>query len=167
MPLTEETFTELVDAGCPHCLSRRLTIEAIVTQKIPLLEGERYGAASWAYKGEELVNGTYRISCEECGKELYQATDCSRCGAADGVTRALESENATPLPVSCTACASSLLTAIAFVPVEVPYEGKRGAKARTQTAPEDPGFHTLRVECKQCRNATELRDPCPLCGGAP
>ena len=164
MPLTEETFTHLVDAGCPHCGTKHLTIETIVAQRLPLLEGEPYGSPSWSYKGEELVHGTYRIACTNCSSELYRTTDCSRCGAADGVTRALETENAQPLPVSCTACSSTLLTALAFVPAEVAYEGKRAAKARTQTAPEDPGFHTLRVECKQCRNATELRDPCPLCG---
>ncbi len=67
----------------------------------------------------------------------------------------------------CTTCGCKLLTATAYVPAVVLYEGKRAAKARTQTAPEDPGFHTLRVECKECKKVGELRDPCPLCGGAP
>ena len=45
-------------------------------------------------------------------------------------------------------------------------EGKRGAKARTQTAPEDAGFHAFLVECKDCKTADERRSPCALCGGA-
>lgn len=165
MPLTEESFTALVDAGCPACPSKRLAIEALVVQRLPLLDGEPYGAPSWGYKGEDLVRGTFRISCRECQRELFAVTDCPRCGAADGVARAMEEENAAPLPTAC-ACGSKLLTALAYVPAEVEYEGKRANKARTQTAPEDPGFHTLRVECKECGKVAELRAPCPLCGGA-
>ncbi len=163
MPLTEEAFTTLVDAGCPACPAKKLSIETIVAQKMPLLGGEPYGTPSWGYKGEELVRGTYRISCDGCKKELFAATACSRCDAPDGVARALEQENAFPLPTSCTRCGSELVTAMAYVPAHVVYEGKRAGKARTQTAPEDPGFHAYRVECKGCKNVAERRAPCPLC----
>lgn len=166
MPLTEEAFTALVDAGCPDCASKRLEVEAIVAQRMPLLGGEPYGSPSWGYKGEDLVRGTYRIACDGCKKELFAATACARCDAEDGVARALESENTFPLPAAC-ACGSELLTAMAYVPAALVYEGKRAQKARTQTAPEDAGFHAYLVECKECKTANERRDPCPLCGGAP
>jgi Zn ribbon nucleic-acid-binding protein len=163
MPLSEASFTDLVDAGCPDCKAKRIVVETYVAQRLPLLEGEIYGAPSWGYKGEDLVQGTYRIACDGCSKELFAAAGCPRCEAEDGLARALETENAFPLPTSCTGCGSAQVIATAFVPAVVIYEGKRAAKARTQTAPEDPGFHAFRAECKQCRNVAEQRFPCPLC----
>jgi len=157
MPLSEEAFTALVDAGCLDCKSKKLTVETYVAQQLPLLGGEVYGSPSWGYKGEDLVRGTYRIACAGCTKELFTATACPRCEAP------VEAENDFPLPTSCTGCGSELVTATAYVPAVVVYEGKRAAKARTQTAPEDPGFHAYRAECKQCRNVAERRVPCPLC----
>ena len=167
MPLSEEAFTALVDAGCLSCGSKKLIVEAIVAQRLPLLGGEPYGSPSWAYKGEELVRGTFQIACDGCKKDLHTESACSRCGAEGGVGRALETENAFPLPTACLRCGSELLTATAFVPATVVYEGKRAAKARTQTAPEDPGFHAFLVECKECKTADERRSPCPLCSGSP
>lgn len=163
MPLSEEAFSALVEQGCPDCTDRRLEVEAIVAQRLPLLGGEPYGSPSWGYKGEDLVRGTYRIACLGCTKELFTATDCPRCGSPDGVGRALGTENAFPLPTSCLGCGSEMVTATAYVPARVVYEGKRADKARTQTAPEDEGFHAFRVECKQCRNVAERAEPCPLC----
>jgi hypothetical protein len=163
MPLTEEAFTALVNGGCPACASKSMAIEALVTQKVPLLAGEVYGSPSWAYKGEDLVRGTYRVACDDCKKELFTATECPRCQAPGGVERALAGESAFPLPRSCVRCGSELLTAMALVPALVGYEGKRTSKARAQASPEDTGFHAFRVECKQCSNVVERRDPCPLC----
>jgi hypothetical protein len=164
MPLSEEAFTALVDGGCLACGGKKLVVESIVAQRLPLLGGEPYGAPSWGYKGEELVRGTFRIACDGCKKELFAATACGRCEAEGGVARALETENDFPLPIACLGCGSELLTATAYVPAVVSYEGKRAAKARTQTAPEDPGFHAFRVECKECKTADERRHPCPACG---
>lgn len=165
MRLTEAAFTEIVDAGCSKCGGKRVTVETYVTQKLPLMGGEPYGAPSWGYKGEELVHGTYRIACTACEEELFADAACPRCDAADGLARALDAENAYPLPTKCLGCESELLTATAYVPATVAYEGKRGAKARTQTAPEDPGFHVFHAECKQCRHTAARTSPCPLCGG--
>ena len=109
------------------------------------------------------MRGTFRVACDECKNELFAATACPRCDAEGGITRALETENAFPLPAACTGCGSELLTATAFVPAVVLYEGKRAARARTQTVPEDPGFHASRAECKACRNVMERRTACPLC----
>ncbi len=163
MPLSETEFSAMVDAGCPDCGSKKLSIEALVAQKLPLLGGELYGAATWAYKGEDLVRGTYLIACTGCKKALYTATPCPRCQAEGGVARALEQENAFPLPASCAHCGNERLNATAFVPATVVYEGKRASKPRTHVAPEDPGFHAFRVECTDCRAGEERRDPCPLC----
>ena len=163
MVLSESEFTTLVDAGCNSCGSPKLVIETLVAQRLAILEGEPYGTPTWGYKGEDLVQGTYRVECEACQKELFSATVCPRCFSEGGVARALETGSAFPLPVSCAVCGSSLLTALAYVPAVVTYEGKRAAKARTQTAPEDEGFHAFRVECKECKNVAERREPCPLC----
>jgi hypothetical protein len=166
MPLTEEAFAALTAAGCPGCRGKRLAIEAYVLQSLPLLAGELFGAPSWAYKGEDFVHGAYRIACDGCKKELHVETACAKCAAPDGVARALESENGFPFPSQCASCAGELMTATAYVPVVVMYDGKP-AKARGQTAPEDPGFHAIRVECKNCRKAVEPEagSGCPLCAG--
>jgi hypothetical protein len=166
MPLTEEAFTALVDAGCLACGSKKLVVESIVAQRVPLLGGELYGSPSWGYKGEDLVRGTYRIACDGCHADLFAATACPHSEAEGGIERALEGENGFPLTTGCTGCGSELITATAYVPAVVMYEGKRAAKARTQTVAEDPGFHAYRVECKQCKNVAEQRHPCPLCAGA-
>jgi hypothetical protein len=162
MPLSEEAFTALVDAGCLACESKRLSIKALVAQTVPLLAGEPYGPPSWGYKGEDLVRGTYRIVCEGCKRGVFEATACPRCEAEGGVERALEGENTFPLPLRCN-CGSELLVAMAFVPAFVTYEGTRAEKARTRTTPGDPGFHAYRVECKSCHTVEERRSPCPLC----
>lgn len=163
MALSEAAFTELVEAGCSSCKSRRVVVESYVAQTLPLMGGEVYGSPSWGYKGEDLVRGTFRVTCKDCERELYTSTACPRCEAADALPRALETENAFPLAVSCTGCKSELLVATAYVPATVTYEGRRAEKARTQTAPEDPGFHAFRFECKSCRNVAARTSPCPLC----
>jgi hypothetical protein len=165
MPLSEAAFTALVDAGCAACSVSKLTIEALVPQKVPLLGGEPYGAPSWGYKGEDLVRGTYRIACQGCKKELFTSAACPLCSAEGGVERALNGTDTAPLPKACAGCGGELLTATAFVPALVVYEGKRANKPRPQAAAEEPGFHAIRVECKTCHGVVERRDPCPLCGG--
>ncbi len=167
MPLSEEAFTALVDAGCPTCQSKKLTVDALVAQRMPLLTGEPYGIPSWGYKGEDLVHGTYRIACERCKNALYTSSTCPRCAAAGGVERALASENAFPFPLSCASCGSEQLIVTAIVPAAVVYEGTRANKARARAAPEDPGFHATRVECKMCHVVAERRTPCPVCGERP
>lgn len=165
MPLTEAEFTILVDRGCPSCTSKRLLIESLVTESVPLLGGEVYGSPTWSYKGEHLVDGTFRIACEECAHEIYAATACPRCTSAGGVARALETMNAFMLPTRCTQCGSERMTAAAIVPARVVYEGKRAQKARTDTTPDDEGFHALEVSCKSCRATTRATGACVLCGG--
>jgi RNA polymerase subunit RPABC4/transcription elongation factor Spt4 len=163
MPLSEEAFTILVDAGCPACGSKKLAIEALVAQWLPLLAGEPFGAPSWGYKGEDLVRGTYRIACDGCKKELFTASECPRCGGAGGIARALERENAFPLPTACARCASEQLTVTAFVPAVVAYEGQRASKARARVGPDEPGFHATKAECKGCHDVTEPHGGCPVC----
>jgi hypothetical protein len=163
MPLTEAAFTALVDAGCPACSAKKLAIEALVPQKVPLLGGEPYGSPSWGYKGEDLVRGTYRIACGGCKKEIFSATRCPLCDAEGGVQRALDAIDPLPLPARCLGCGGELLTATAMVPASLVYEGKRPDRPRPQAVPEEPGFHLTRVECKGCRAVTERRTPCPLC----
>jgi hypothetical protein len=165
MPLTEEAFTTLVDAGCLDCRSRKLSVEALVLQKLPLLAGELYGSPSWGYKGEDFVRGTYRIACDACKKELYAASSCPLCDAEGGVERALAHGSAFLLPAKCGACESELLSATAYVPARVAYDGTRGSKPRAQAEPDEEGFHALRTECKKCHAVVEHRGACGLCGG--
>lgn len=163
MPLTEAEFTTLVDAGCT-CTSKELVVLALVAQKLDLYRGDLYGSPSWGYVGEQLVSGTYRIECARCDAELYASEACPLCGAEGGVARALETESTLPFPEICGECQGAQLTASAYVPARVSYGGARAQKARSNVAPEDPGFHAFRIECKRCRNAvTAPRAACVLC----
>ncbi|MEO8876521.1 MAG: hypothetical protein ABI461_13105 [Polyangiaceae bacterium] len=163
MPLSEADFTVIADAGCDTCGSKKLIVESLVAQKLTLLGGEPYGQPTWGYKGEELVQGTYRIACDGCKKDLYQSSVCPLCNAEGGVERALAQENGFPLPETCASCGHDMLTATAYVPATISYEGKRAQKARTTTKPEDAGFHAIRVDCKECRAVSQRKVPCPLC----
>jgi hypothetical protein len=165
MPLSEEAFTALVDAGCGECQGKKLTVAAIVAQRLPLLDSEIFGEPTWGYKGEDLVRGAYRVGCAACKKELFSASACPLCDASNGIERALDRENGLALPRACATCGNRQLTAYAYVPARIAYDGTRASKARTNTAPEDPGFHAFRIECKECRAVVERREPCPLCGG--
>jgi hypothetical protein len=163
MRLTEEAFTALVDAGCPACRRPRLAVDAVVAQRLPLLKGELYGSPSWAYTGEDLVRGTYRIACDACKKELFSIDGCPRCDRSEGLDVALGGENAFPFAEACADCGSELLVATAFVPARVIYEGKRARKAHAEAAPEDPGFHAFRLECTRCHKAVAREATCPVC----
>jgi len=163
MRLTEEEFTRIVDAGCGDCKRAKVVVLAVVVQKLPLLQAEIYGSPSWGYKGEDLVRGTYRITCDGCRKALFESDACPRCDRADGLAPALDGENDFRLPASCKACGSELLVARAYVPARAAYEGKRAAKAHAESAPEDPGFHAFRVECTRCHDVTTRAGGCPVC----
>ncbi len=163
-PLSEDAFTALVEAGCSACGSKKLTIEALVVEKVPLLGGEVFGSPSWAYKGEDFVRGTYRIECHGCKKVLLSTSACPRCAAEGGVERALGQENTFELLRACGRCRSELLTARAFAPALVTYEGKRAGKPRAQAGPGEPGFHAFEIECKECHAVVVKRGACPLCG---
>lgn len=165
MPLSESKFTSLVEAGCPSCPGKRLVIEALVEQRLTLLEGEPYGAPAWGYKGEELAAGTTSIACGSCKKVLFSATACPRCDAAGGVARAMTTENAFAIPEACEECGCEEIMVRAWVPAIVGYDGKRASKARAQATQEEPGFHAFRVSCKQCKWSAEQDDGCALCGG--
>jgi hypothetical protein len=164
-PLSESAFAALVEAGCPGCRAKKVVIEALLVEKLPLLAGEVFGSPSWAYKGEDFVRGTYRIECQGCQSELFSASACPRCGAPGGVQRALEQVSDFPLPRACEHCGSEQLSAKAFAPARVVYQGKRADKPRPQAGPEEPGFHPFEATCKGCGRVVETTDPCPLCGG--
>ncbi len=73
-PLSESAFAALVEAGCPTCHAKKVAIDALLVETVPLLAGEVYGSPSWAYKGEDFVRGTYRVGCHGCKSELFSAS---------------------------------------------------------------------------------------------
>lgn len=166
MALSEEAFSQRVEAGCSACGGKKVVVEAYVARKFVLLEGEVYGRPSWGYKGEDLVRGTYAIRCAACAHAIYEDDACPRCASDGGLARALETESALAFPRACVDCGGTRLTATALVPASVIYEGRRAQKARTETEPEDAGFHSYRVECKGCPNVIDRKKPCPVCAAS-
>lgn len=162
MPLSEPEFAALIEAGCP-CGHGELQIEAIVLQKLELYRGDQLGSPSWGYKGEELVRGTFAVDCVRCKSSLYSAQDCPLCGAADGIERALTTESTMAMDETCTECGGDKLTVSAYVAAKVVYGNGRAQKARSNTAPEDEGFHVARVVCKSCHHVHAHRGDCVLC----
>ncbi len=161
--LTEPQLDALIAAGCTACSSPRLTFRSYVEGKLPIMGGEPVGTLVWAYVGEHFVDGVFDVKCADCKAQLFAADVCPRCHAPDALARVLATENRWPVPEACPQCTVEELRYTAFVPARVHYEGKRADKARTMTELRDPGFHGVRVDCKQCGKLDELTDRCPLC----
>ncbi len=162
--LTEASFTRQVEAGCPACKGKKLSIRSYVEGRFALMGGEPVGTVAWAYKGETFVDGVFEIRCPSCKAELFRDTLCPRCHAPDGLAVALESANAQDVPRQCPKCQAQTLAYRAFVPAVVVYEGKRADKARTSCTLYDEGFHGTQAECKSCGPLAPKGSACPLCG---
>ncbi len=161
--LTEASFSALIEKGCV-CGGTTWNIASYVEGRVPVLEGETFGAMVWAYKGETFVDGIFEIVCASCKQAAFSDSICPRCHAGEGLERALTSENTLSVPKACPGCRGKQVGFVGFVPARVHYVGKRAEKARNTTAIEDEGFHGVRVECKACLHVTERElTSCPLC----
>jgi hypothetical protein len=161
--LDERGLEQLVDAGCP-CGARRLIFRSYVDGRLPVLGGEPVGPPAWVFDGEKFVDGVFEVTCAECKRVVFSADVCPRCHAEEGLARALARENALAAPRKCGQCGAEELRFFAFVPVRVPYEGKRAVeKVRASSEFYDAGFHGTRVECGDCGVLAEAAG-CPLCG---
>jgi rubrerythrin len=161
--LSERAFAEMVEAGCPSCGGRHLSLRAYVDGLVPVMEGEPVGPIKWVYKGEMFVDGLYEITCSACQHALFTDDRCPRCHAEGGLARGLTTTNAYAIPPQCPRCDHIEVRFIAFVPARVKYEGKRADKAQTSVDLYDPGFHGYRVDCKTCGKVAERTDACPIC----
>jgi hypothetical protein len=168
MSLTEEQFTKLVETACAKCGANELTLRAYVPARFTLLEGEAYGAPRFAYKGEELAKGTYKVECVSCKHLVHDDTTCAKCGAAGGVTRALEAPDAgaSTRPKACPGCGDEQVGYVAWMPVVVKTHAARPEKPRTTTSLDDEGCHGAQIECKECLFTQAVAAPgaCALCG---
>lgn len=163
MSLSEAEFAAIIEGGCA-CGHGELMVQAVVLQKIELYRGEQLGQPSWGYKGEDLVRGTFAITCTRCKGSLYEDDACSLCGAAGGLARMQETESVMAMGERCPGCGGDKLTVEAYVAAKVVHGNGRAQRARSNTAPEDEGFHVRRVSCKACFERTTHRGGCVLCG---
>lgn len=161
---TASDLDGLLARGCTECSSKRFEFRTYVAQALPVQGGEPVGKAKWAYDGEAFVEGVFEVKCAECAATQFDSPSCPSCGAADGLARALESENGYPAPEECAACGASDLSFFALVPAEVSWRDGRSDKAKTDIAPEDPGFHGYRADCRACGKSVKTDRGCPLCG---
>lgn len=162
--LDEATFTARVQAGCPECGHKKLSMVSYVEGKFPLIEGEPTGAVAWAYKGEGFVDGVFEMTCAGCKRVLFEEASCPRCHAEGGLAKALGSENAYAFPKVCPGCRAKTLTLRAMVPARVVYDAGRATPARTSTTVYDEGFHAVGVDCGACGAIGARVSSCPLCG---
>lgn len=163
--LSESQLSEIAEAGCKSCGKNRLRISAYLDGRWPLLGGEPVGKVAWCYDGEKFVDGIYEIRCADCDSAIFSAAICPRCHAESGLEKALQSGNGFPLLQACPRCDNEEVRYIAMVPASAIYERKRAAPPRTETDPYDPGFHGLRVDCRDCGTVAEQLERCPLCNG--
>jgi hypothetical protein len=170
MSLSEADFTKIVEGKCDACGAEELVLRAYVRARFLLLEGEAYGAPRFDYKGEELAKGTFRVECASCKHLVHDDATCPRCGAADGVTRALESPdtNAAQHPKACPGCGDEQVGYVTWLPVVVKTHAARPEKPRTTTSLDDDGCHGAQIECKACLFTTGVgaAGACALCGTA-
>ncbi|MFO0617873.1 MAG: hypothetical protein U0414_35105 [Polyangiaceae bacterium] len=106
----------------------------------------------------------FEATCVACDRTHFTSSLCPRCGSTDGLERALTQENAFPMLEQCPRCGTTDLSYFAFVPAETRAEGKLRAKARTDCAPDDPGFHGFRIDCRACGPIAQPDRGCALCG---
>jgi hypothetical protein len=161
--LTPEKLESLVAAGCGACGGKRLVFAAYVDARLPLMEGEPVGKLAWAYDGEAFCDGVYAVTCAACKASVFATDVCPRCHAPGALERALESENAWPVPAQCPRCENTQTIYTAMVPATAVHEGKRAEKARADAGLYDPGFHGWKAACKQCGDFAELTERCMLC----
>ena len=161
--LDEPGLDKLIGAGCPACGAFKLAFLTYVDGALPVMGAEPVGRIGWVYDGEKFVDGVYRVSCADCGREIFAADVCPRCHAPGGLERALHSANRWPVPAACPACDEEEVRYVAFLPAKVTYEGKRADKAHSATEMHDDGFHGYRVDCRGCGTVAEQTDTCPLC----
>jgi hypothetical protein len=164
--LTELDLEALVTKGCAACGGTRLTFRAYLDGRLPLLGGEPVGSLTWVYDGEKFVDGVFEVRCTGCGAEVFSASVCPRCNVEGGLALALAANNRFPAPAACHSCDAEEVRLTAMVPAQVTYEGRRAAKPRTSVEFYDPGFHGVRVDCRDCGPIAERRDRCPLCDAA-
>lgn len=161
--LTEAGLEALCEAGCKHCGAKVLEFRAMLDGRLPLMEAEPVGSITWVYDGEKFVDGVYEVFCTACKSRAFFSNVCPRCNAEGRLDDVLATENRWPVPKACPRCDNEEVRYVAMLPARVVYEGKRAQKPRTFTELLDPGFHGMRVECRDCRVVAELTDRCPLC----
>jgi hypothetical protein len=161
--LTESRLDEIVQASCPACGAGPLSFRAFLDGRILLFGGEPVSKLTWCYDGEKFVDGVYEIRCAGCSGTLFLAAVCPRCNTADGLARALATENRFPLPKECPQCSGEELQYTALLPATVACERKRAAAPRPQVDPYEPGFHGYKVTCTDCGEVATHSASCPLC----
>jgi hypothetical protein len=163
--LTPADLDGLIEHGCAKCSGKRFEFQTYVAEVRPVQGGEPVGKAKWAYDGEAFLDGVFEVTCSDCKHLQVSSPECPSCGSAEGLARALESENGYPAPEACPGCGAIDLSYFALVPAQVSWREGRSEKAKTETAPEDPGFHGFRFDCRACGKKTKL-DGCPLCASS-
>lgn len=161
--LTEAGLDDLVRAGCSGCGKNVLQFRAFLDARILTLGGEPVSKLTWVYDGEKFVDGVFEVTCAGCKKVLLAADLCPRCHAPGGLTTALESENRFPRLKECPQCQHEELRYFAMLPATVSYEQGRAGKPVTHIDAYDPGFHGLRIECRDCGPIAKVTAGCPLC----
>jgi ribosomal protein S27AE len=159
--LDEAQFTALL-RGCPACGGAGLALHSYIDRKVSVMLGDPDDDGRWAYDGEKFIDGVYRARCTACGALAFDAPECPRCHAADGLARALPSTSRLAVPKRC-ACKSAELLVTALVPALVTTTGAgRPPPPTTTVALGEPGFHVTQIECTDCGEVTEPAG-CPLC----
>lgn len=161
--LTEAGLDELVRTGCTACGKNVLQFRAFLDGRFLTLGGEPVSKMTWVYDGEKFVDGVFEVTCAACKKVLLAADLCPRCHAPEGLATALESENSFPLLKECPRCQHEELRYFAMLPATVNYEQGRAGKPVTHIDSYDPGFHGLRIECRDCGPIAKAAAGCPLC----
>jgi len=160
--LGETEFDAVIRAGCPGCGSTVLDIRSFIDRRLDIMLGEPNDEGRWVHDGEKFVDGTYRIACASCGREVFADPACPRCHAAGGLARALGDANRLAVPRRCTACNETELIALALIPAAVRYSGGAAALPKPLGDLGDPGYHVVAYACESC-DAAVVAKGCPLC----
>jgi hypothetical protein len=163
--LDEPAFARAL--GACACGGTTFDLFAYLDRKVPVMLAEPSDDGTWAYDGEELIDGVYRIRCAGCGKDAFASDDCPRCHRAGALPESLAAPSRLAVPKRCPRCNELELTLIAFAPATVRVRGPGRPPPPTATAElGEPGFHVVAIACDTCDWAT-VAERCPICDAPP
>ncbi len=164
--LEKRAFEELLAGGCVHCGRSYLTIRALATGTIDLLEADAVSPIEWTYPAEALPERIYRVECAECAAILFERDDCPLCGAGGGLAKALSAQNGMKPLGECPRCHFAELTLTVEARLRIETLLGRISRRVAEAESHEAGFHIIEARCQSCEETVAQAGDarCPACG---
>jgi hypothetical protein len=161
--LDEKSFAAAI-ARCTKCDTRAFEVASYIDRQHSVMLGAADDDGRWAYDGEKLIDGVFRVRCLACSAVAFSSDDCPRCHRANGLADALGRMSKLTVPKRCPGCRGTELIAVGFAPATVRTGATRPPWPTPTAVFGEVGFHVAAISCDGC-DWTAVAEGCPLCGG--